>query len=207
MITSILEAAVGAPASTRPVVIDFLYLDLDSCDRCIGTDAGLEAAVADVARLLEVAAVQISVRKTLVASEVQARELGFVTSPTIRVNGRDIALELREIRCEAEACACGGGIDCRVWVWQGREYTEAPAAMIVDAILREIYSSADDPMPGAIPAGDVPENLKRFFAGNTPRQSTKDTGCCAPIEQASCCEPAAKVSCRAEAPLGSCGCK
>lgn len=126
MITSFLEAPFGAPAAARLVDIDFLYLDLDSCDRRIGTDASLESAVADVARLLEAAAVQVTVRKTLVASELQARDLGFMTSPTIRVNGRDIAFDLRESRCEAEACACNGGIDCRVWIWQGRSTPRHP---------------------------------------------------------------------------------
>lgn len=207
MVTSLLEAPAEALAAVRPVDIDFLYLDLDSCDRCIGTDASLEAAVANVARLLEVAAVQVSVRKTLVASEAQARELGFVTSPTIRVNNRDIALEMRESRCEAEACACNGGIDCRVWIWQGREFTEAPTPMIVDAILREVYSRADDPVPVAIPVEAVSENLKRFFAGKTPRQPAEVAGCCSPIDQASSGDPAAEASCCAEAPGGGCVCQ
>jgi hypothetical protein len=41
-----------------------------------------------------------------------------------------------------EACGCDGAIDCRVWVWQGQEHTQAPAAMIVDAWLHApIYSN------------------------------------------------------------------
>lgn len=79
--------------------------------------------------------------------------------------------------------------------------------MIVDAILREVYSGADDPVPAASPAGTVPENLERFFAGKTPRQPAEDAACCSPIEQASCCEPAARASCCAEAPGGGCGCQ
>ena len=206
MTTSVLELAVEAPAAARQIVIDFLYLDLDTCDRCIGTDASLETALAEVARILAAADVQVAVRKTLVASQEQAQKLRFVASPTIRVNGRDIALELRESRCEAEACACNGGIDCRVWVWQGREHTEAPAAMVVDAILREVYRSADDSVPEAMPAGNVPENLKRFFAGKLQPLAAKEANCCPPSEQASCCEPEAKASCCGEALAGGCGC-
>jgi hypothetical protein len=38
-------------------------------------------------------------RKTLVETAEQARELLFVSSPTLRINGRDIALELKESPC------------------------------------------------------------------------------------------------------------
>ena len=37
----------------------------------------------------------VSMRKTLVDTEQKALELGFVSSPTIRVNGEDIALQLQ----------------------------------------------------------------------------------------------------------------
>jgi hypothetical protein len=59
--------------------------------------------------------VTVSVTKTLVASEAQARALGFVSSPTIRINGVDIAGELVESACDScsESCACNGGVDCR----------------------------------------------------------------------------------------------
>jgi hypothetical protein len=38
--------------------------------------------------VLEAAGVEILVKRTLVDSEQKAMELGFVSSPTIRVNGR-----------------------------------------------------------------------------------------------------------------------
>jgi len=139
----------------RKIEIDFLYLDNEVCARCRGTEANLEAALA------EVSGADVVLRKTLVESEEQAIRLGLTSSPTIRVNGRDLAPELRESRCEP----CGG-VDCRVWVWKGREYTEAPKAMIVEAILREA-------------AFELPENLRRIFAARG----------------ASCCDPAAKASC------------
>ena len=65
----------------------------------------------------------------------------FVSSPTIRINDVDIAFELRESSCGSEACVdgCGDHVDCRVWVFGGREYTEPPVELIVDAILRQSY--------------------------------------------------------------------
>jgi hypothetical protein len=203
--TAVLDE-LGAASATHQLVIDFLYLDLETCTRCRGTDANLAAALAEVGRVLDAAGVEVSMRKTLVASEEQARLLGFVSSPTIQVNGQDIALELRESSCAecGEACACDGTIDCRVWVWQGQEYTEAPTAMIVDAILREVYGGGERATAPS-PVGAVPENLARFFAGKERLAAT--VSCCPPAEQAACCEPAEKASCCGDGVSESCGCQ
>jgi hypothetical protein len=195
---------VASPASRRQLVIDFMYLDLETCTRCQGTVANLEAALTEVGRVLQATGMEVAVRKTLVASPEQARMLGFVSSPTIRVNGADIALELRESSCAecGEACACDGAIDCRVWDWQDQEHTEAPTAMIVDAILRDVYGVGERPV-APVPAA-LPENLERFFAG---KEQLTAASCCAPAAQATCCEPAQKASCCGEAASGSCGCQ
>jgi hypothetical protein len=207
MATTVMDGLVEAPALAGELLIDFLYLDLETCTRCRGTDVNLEAALAEVGRILDAAGMGVSVRKTLVDSAEQARTLGFVSSPTIRVNGNDIALELRESNCGdcGEVCACDGAVDCRVWVWQGQEYTEAPPAMIVDAILREVYSGAERAVAtGSVAA--VPENLTRFFAGKA-RLVAEDTSCCPPTEQAACCEPSQKASCCGDGVSESCGCQ
>jgi hypothetical protein len=197
---------VASPMSTQELVIDFLYLDLESCTRCRGTDANLEAALAQVGHVLNAAGAVVSVRKTLVASVEQAQAIGFVSSPTIRVNGQDIALELRESSCAecGEACGCGGTIDCRLWVWQGQEHTEAPTAMIVDAILREVYGGGERATAPA-PVGAVPENLARFFAGK--ERLAASVTCCPPAAQAACCEPSEKASCCGDGNSASCGCQ
>jgi hypothetical protein len=199
---------VSIPDKKR-VAIDFLYLDLDVCERCKGTDANLEAALATVGSLLESAGADLRVTKTLVDSESKARALGFVSSPTIRVNGRDIALDSRESRCESEACACADGsgspIDCRVWVYQGKEYIAAPVPMIVDAILAGVYGGAT--ASAAAAAADVPENLLRLYRS---RERTDETACCDARRQESCCEPAQKSWCcgpRRDADAGACGCQ
>lgn len=192
----------------RTVSIDFLYLDLEVCGRCRGTDANLEAALAAVSDVLGAAGAEVRVKKTLVDSEAKARALGFVSSPTLRVNGRDVALELRESPCESEACACasgGGAVDCRVWVYRGEEHTEAPVPMIVDAILAEVYGGQERPSPAA-PAV-VPENLQRFFRGRGPEGAG---ACCDAPREASCCEPAQKEAFCGTArggDAGACGCQ
>jgi hypothetical protein len=191
----------------RKIEIEFLYIDLTVCTRCLGTDANLQEALSEVSRVLEVAGVEVSLRKILVESEEQAQALRFFSSPTIRINGKNIALEFRESRCTScEACTCNGTVDCRVWVFQGQEYTEAPKAMIVDAILREVYrgtSSEEPPMRSR----EVPENLRRFFAGKAAKTAPKESSCCPPVEQASCCEPSEKAVCCGASDSKGCGCK
>ena len=207
MSTMTVEAPVASPLAVQPVTIDFLYIDLEVCDRCRGTDANLEAALAEVASVLTAAGREPVVRRTLVASEAQARALGFISSPTLRVNGRDVALELRESRCEScEACACNGTVACRVWVWQGQEFTEAPKAMIVGAIMREVYGGLA-PEAVAMAEVDVPEHLQRFFAGKAQLSSAQEAACCLESEQAACCEPADKSACCGDGAAGGCGCR
>jgi hypothetical protein len=192
----------------REIVIDFQYLDLETCTRCRGTDANLELALADVGRVLDAAGVSVVVRKTLVESAEQARALDFVSSPTIRVNGQDLALELRESHCDdcTEACACEGSVDCRIWVWQGAEHSAAPQALIVDAILRQVYGGAEQIATAPPAATVIPENLERFFASKA-RMAVEPAGCCSPAKQATCCEPSEKASCCGEGTAGGCGCQ
>ena len=70
-------------------------------------------------------------------------------------------------------------IDCRVWVYQGQEYTVAPVPMIVDAILSAVYGGhAAKPSTAPKESKAVPENLKRFFAGKAAKQQLD---CCGVI--------------------------
>lgn len=195
-----------ATTAQRQIKIDFQYIDLEVCDRCLGSDANLEAALAEVSDVLTAAGADVTLQKTLVTSVEQAQSLGFVSSPTIKINNRDIAFELRESRCEAcESCSCNGAVDCRVWIFQGQEYTVAPKAMIVDAILRAAY--ADAAAPQSSTAKQTPENLRRFFAGKAKAATSAAAECCSTTEQAVCCEPADKSSCCGTANASDCGCR
>jgi hypothetical protein len=207
MRTMVANDVLNAPAAARELVIDFMYLDLETCTRCRGTEASLEAALAETARVLDLAGVAVTMRKTLVASVEEARAAGFVSSPTVRINGQDIAGELRESNCQecGEACGCAGDIDCRLWVWQGREYTEAPSALIVDAILRQVYGGAPA-VPAPAAESGRSDNLERFFAGKTQHQA-EASSCCSPAKQASCCESSHKASCCGDTATGGCGCQ
>jgi Domain of unknown function (DUF2703) len=184
--------------------IDFLFLDRTTCTRCLGAARRIEAALAAARDALTAAGTEVELNKIHIESAAQARELRFVSSPMIRVGGRDVALELRESPCGSEACTdgCGESIDCRMSVHDGREHTEPPVELIRDAILTEIHRGAaverePDPDPY-----ELPENLKRFFTAKaTPADSAPTANaaeanvCCSPAEQATCCEPDDKAAC------------
>lgn len=192
--------------TTKKIEIDFMYIDLEVCTRCKGTDANLAIALNSVADVLEASGAEVVLRKTLVDSEQKALELGFASSPTIRVNGRDIALEFRESNCTSCGEACNGETDCRVWVYRGQEHTEAPVSMIVDAILSAVYSVREQVLKPQ-PKNDnaVPENLKRFFINKAAKQQS----CCSAAEKATCCDASEKADCCSPATQSqgeACGC-
>jgi hypothetical protein len=198
-----------APQIRDTLAIEFLFLDLTSCTRCLGAGRRLESALEVVHDVLEATGVKVEVNKVLVESEDQARALRFVSSPTIRVDGRDVALELRESSCGSEACidGCGDQIACRVWVHRGREYTEPPVGMIVDAILGRLYGGPPAPARSAAESYELPANLARFFAGKDSAAASKERACCPSAEQRSCCDADAKEDCCDVADEGVCGCR
>jgi uncharacterized protein DUF2703 len=201
---------VSSAGSEKLVEIEFLYLDLDVCTRCKGTDANLETALHAVQEVLQASGANVSTRKVLVDSEQTARKLSFVSSPTIRINGRDIVLDLRETPCDscADACACDGSVDCRVWLYEGKEYDEAPVPLIVNALLAEIYGSRSAERPASSSSFELPENLKHFFEAKAATKSAKP--CCTAEEKASCCEPSEKSSCCGsgeQSTAATCGCQ
>jgi hypothetical protein len=191
-----------APPLARVLAIDLLVLDLTTCHRCLGADERLTASIELVRDVLSATGVEVEVRTTVVGSAEQATALRFRSSPTIRVDGRDVALELRESACGSEACTdgCGETIACRVWVHRGVEHTEPPVGMIVEAILGHVYGDA---RPAKEAPYELPDNLARFYAG----RATSSAACCASEEREICCEPEAKQECCGDSSGGGCGCR
>ncbi len=156
-------------AGLRHVRLDFLYLDLSTCERCQGTDAALAQALELVDGVLTASGVAVEINHIHVESEAQARDLGFQVSPTVRLDGHDIQLDFRESACEGcgTLCACEGGVSCREWHHRGEWHTSPPVGLIVDAVLGAVYGGA---IATATPAQTTPppENLQRFFATRHP---------------------------------------
>lgn len=188
--------------------IELLFLDLTTCTRCRAADRSLERALELVREELDSTATQVEVARIHIESAEQARELRFESSPTIRINGRDIALELRETSCGSEPCTadCSEHIACRVWVHGGQDYTEPPVSMIVDAILREVYAPPTVEQATNTQPYSLPENLNRFFAGKAAA-ARLGAACCSAEEQRSCCAPVDKAEGCGSSTAGGCGCR
>ncbi|HBV87084.1 MAG TPA: ferredoxin [Desulfosporosinus sp.] len=146
----------------KRIIIDFLFLDVSVCTRCQGADTSLEEALSEVSKVLEATGVEVLVNKINVVSEELANQYKFISSPTIRVNGRDIQMDIKESLCESCGDLCGDEVDCRVWVYQGNEYSVPPKAMIIEALLKEVYGGTNDEQKEL--EYSIPDNLKKFYA-------------------------------------------
>lgn len=147
--------------SKRCITIDFLYLDVTVCERCQGTDESLDDAIKEVSKVLESTGIEVIVNKINVVNEELAEKYKFETSPTIRINGNDIQMDFKESLCESCGDLCGDEVDCRVWLYQGKEYTEPPKAMIIEAILKEVYGGSSE--IGNKSVYKIPENLRKYY--------------------------------------------
>ena len=157
----------------KQIVLDYLFCDLSVCTRCKGTDTSVEDAIRDIESLT---GINVKLNKIHVATQEQAIQYKFVSSPTIRVNGKDIQVELKEDNCESCGELCGDEMDCRLWTYQGKTYTVAPKAMIVDAMLKAVYggnhtSESDQEY-------SIPDNLKKFFILMESKASNPSMKCC-----------------------------
>jgi hypothetical protein len=164
------------------MVVELLALDLETCGRCTGTESNVEAAVAALRPVLAEAGVALEFRRTVISTADRAVAERFVSSPTVRINGRDLAVGLKETPCTDCGELCGGRspgqIACRVWDWAGKEHTAAPKGLIVDAILRA-YGTAGVPVSESAEAPfELPENLKSFFLARSNVGSAPSSPCC-----------------------------
>jgi len=154
----------------KRIIIDFLYLDLSECKRCQGAENNLEDAVNEVSKILKAAGYEIVVNKVNINSRELAVKYKFLSSPTIRVNGRDIAFEIKESSCKECGDLCGDSMECRVWVYEGIEYTEPPKSMIINAILKEVYDVHSSIPTITNDKYGIPQNLMNFFDGLEKKQ-------------------------------------
>lgn len=206
-------------AVKRMIEIELLALDLTTCGRCTGTARNLADAIDTVANVLRETGTGVRVTRHVVTSAEQAEQLRFAASPTIRVDGRDIALEFKQSSCKdcGDLCGCDGGVDCRVWIWNGQEHLEAPKGMLIDALLK---AYANGPAGRDTAAYRLPENLRRFFAqaavsrrtdatlatGEQASDCCDRTTCCSNDAKAGCCEDGTGKSEPLD-PQAVCGCK
>ena len=177
----------GPAGIDKTIDVDFLYLDLNTCERCGDTEATLDEAVAEVSTVLKTLGFTLNVNKVEMATLELAEQYKFESSPTIRINGRDISDNVQENTCKDCGDLCGTDVDCRVFEYEGGEFNAPPKAMIVEALL-----GATNPQPlRESKPYTMPENLKIFFEGKSAKSccdmeivEETESACC------SCCSPA-----------------
>lgn len=147
--------------SCKKLSIEYLYLDLNICERCIGTDTVLDEVVEVLRPALELAGYTVDYQKHEMTTAQIAEQYHFVSSPTILVNGQDIFGSVLESDCGCCSDIAGTDVDCRVFKYQGKTYTVPTKEMLASAILDNMnlqqVCSCDTYV--------LPENLKRFYNG------------------------------------------
>lgn len=164
----------------RTVTVDFLYLDNESCERCMGTEDALQAALELIEPILESLDVGITVRNIHVSTLDAADATQLAVSPTIRINGRDIQPDYIENTCEScgDLCACEGDVDCRLWRYHGKEHSTAPVGLIVESLVQAITPNGTE-LSGSHRnrAYQLSSNVRDFFEGSGSDESYCGCGC------------------------------
>lgn len=149
--------------TSKVLEVEFLYLDLNSCQRCRGSDRHLDEALEIISPVLKAIDVEIHVHRIKIDTVEMAMRHRFLSSPTFRVNGRDFSEAIEESDCLECGDICKTQVDCRVWTYRGKTTTEMPKAFIIDSVFSYLYgSSLEDIKPKDY---HLPQNLKKFFDG------------------------------------------
>lgn len=91
-----------------------------------------ETALARLRQVLDEEQIEADVRVIEVTSDDQARELAFIGSPTIRIDGHDI---------DPQAAAQPYGLACRAYRTADGRITPLPQAELIRAALRRAAAS------------------------------------------------------------------
>lgn len=170
----------------KEIAIDYLYLDLTTCDRCVGTDEVLDEVIAVIKPTLQLAGYEVVQRKIEMSTLEIAAEYEFLSSPTIRVNGKDICLSVEESDCGCCSDIAGCDVECRVFRYEDETYEIPPEEMLANAILKTLFSDSDD---NNHPEYIMPENLKEFYTSKNINKNGEFTMKKMSIyEPAMCCD-------------------
>lgn len=163
------EGGIDMANETSKLIIDFLYLDLSLCERCQATDIVLDEALIELRDELKDVK-QISVNKIKILSDKEAKKYDLISSPTLRINGKDIEeiitgkLEIKENYCSSCSEVCCGDTNCRTYEYNGTISDFIPKEMIKEAIM-----------------------LVLGIKTEPKEDETGDSPCCPPSNQTSSC--------------------
>lgn len=160
------------------VKVEYLYLDLNTCERCMGTDKVLEDVLKNIETAFKIAGYTLIYKKVEIENAEIAKEYRFISSPTIRVNGKDICESVEENNCSSCGDIARTQVNCRTYSYGGKVYEVPPKEMIAEAILKIAF----EPQVSCYCQEEyvLPENLKNFFEGKETKKckNTCSSGCC-----------------------------
>lgn len=132
------------------VVIEYLHLDLITCERCARTEKVLNSVVDELRHAFKIAGYSLECRKVLIKTAEMATECRLHSCPTIRINGRDICTFEKE-----NNCACCGDI------------AEPEEDRLAEKIAEAIIQWALVPQMPFFMLDEyvLPDGLKNFFDG------------------------------------------
>lgn len=153
----------GGEEADKKILVEYLYLDLQTCDRCIGTDKVLDEVMNVLTPAFRLAGYRVEYSKKEMKTAEIAIVHRFLASPTIRVNGKDVFQKIEENSCGCCSEISGTDVECRVFEHNGESYEIPKADMLADAILKAAYITEDTGC--TCQDYELPDNLKEFFLG------------------------------------------
>lgn len=161
----------------KMALVEYLYLDLSTCDRCIGTDGVLDEVMMTITPALQLAGFVVEYNKIEIKTVELAVKHRFLSSPTIRVNGQDICGAVKENSCGCCSEISGSDVDCRLFEYKGETYEVPPKEMVAEGVLRTVFGQLEN----SCSCGnyELPENLKAFYDGKKSVSACScGGGCC-----------------------------
>jgi hypothetical protein len=166
----------GCDDCEKKVLVEYLYLDLQTCERCIGADRVLDEVMLVLTPALKLAGFTVEYKKIEMKTVDMAIKHQFVSSPTIRVNGQDICKSVVENNCGCCSEISNTDVECRVFEYSGKTYEIPPKEMLAEGILQLVFSQYK---AGCSPDKyELPENLKNFFDGTKTKSRCHYGGNC-----------------------------
>lgn len=146
--------------TTQKLNIDYLYLDLQRCDRCQSTDQRLEEALELLRPVLLRLGYSYQINKLHMSTKELALKHRFRSSPTIRINDFDLFDTITENECGCCSEMSGHATDCRTFVEDGQTVNAPSVKLLIEKILLHILNKAKacDLEPYVLP-----DNLEQFY--------------------------------------------
>jgi NAD-dependent dihydropyrimidine dehydrogenase PreA subunit len=165
----------GKP-SEKKVKVEYLYLDLSTCERCKGTDNVLDEVMMTLTPALVLAGYEVEYNKIEMSEEGIAEKYKFLSSPTIRVNGCDVCTSVRENSCGCCSDISGTDVNCRLFEYNGKAFEVPPKEMIAESILGVVFGN----QKSRFPTEDykLPKNLRNFYEGKKNKKCSCKGDCC-----------------------------